>query len=89
MEMCRTCMDAAKSNDPIAIELQANDRALRKVNFGLSMKLAGVRQAHKSGGQIMDLEISNTSLLAVNTSLETTIRKQSQLIEQMRHEIAR
>ncbi|KAJ3048656.1 hypothetical protein HK097_010333, partial [Rhizophlyctis rosea] len=67
VEMCRSCLEA-RSNDPIAIELQANDRALRK---------------------IMDLEISNTSLLAVNTSLETTIRKQSQLIEQMRHEIAK
>ncbi|KAJ3034830.1 hypothetical protein HDV00_004593, partial [Rhizophlyctis rosea] len=68
VSVCPSCLEAAKNNDPIAIELQANDRALRK---------------------IMDLEISNTSLLAVNTSLETTIRKQSQLIEQMRHEIAK
>ncbi|KAJ3282107.1 hypothetical protein HK104_011099 [Borealophlyctis nickersoniae] len=68
VETCRNCMNAAKASDPIDIELQANDRALRK---------------------IMDLEISNTSLLAVNTSLENTIRQQSLAINQMQQEIAR
>ncbi|KAI8804421.1 hypothetical protein BJ742DRAFT_825142 [Cladochytrium replicatum] len=34
--------------------------------------------------KIMDLEISNTSLMAVNASLENTIRKQAQTIEKLR-----
>ncbi|KAI8813785.1 hypothetical protein BJ742DRAFT_766819 [Cladochytrium replicatum] len=34
--------------------------------------------------KIMDLEISNTSLMAVNSSLEHTIRKQAQTIERLK-----
>ncbi|KAJ1551647.1 hypothetical protein HK096_005920, partial [Nowakowskiella sp. JEL0078] len=37
--------------------------------------------------KIMDLEISNTSLLAVNNSLEATIRKQAQTIERLKSQI--
>ncbi|KAI9097329.1 hypothetical protein DFS34DRAFT_119996 [Phlyctochytrium arcticum] len=54
--------------DPIAMELQANDKAHRK---------------------IMDLEISNTSLLAVNSSLENTMRQQAQELEDLREELER
>ncbi|KAJ3014764.1 hypothetical protein HKX48_004969 [Thoreauomyces humboldtii] len=63
---CKSCQQ--RSIDPIAMEIQANDKALRK---------------------IMDLEISTTSLLAVNTSLENTIRQQSQEMESMRQELER
>ncbi|KAJ3184960.1 hypothetical protein HDU87_002526 [Geranomyces variabilis] len=52
--------------DTVAMEIQANDKALRK---------------------IMDLEISNSSLLAVNSSLENTIRQQSIDLEVMRKEM--
>ncbi|KAI8800380.1 hypothetical protein BJ742DRAFT_860096 [Cladochytrium replicatum] len=37
--------------------------------------------------KIMDLEISNTSLMAVNSSLENTIRKQAQTIERLKSKI--
>ncbi|KAJ3124162.1 hypothetical protein HK098_001336 [Nowakowskiella sp. JEL0407] len=37
--------------------------------------------------KIMDLEISNTSLLAVNNSLESTIRKQAQTIERLKSQV--
>ncbi|KAI8903946.1 hypothetical protein DFJ77DRAFT_444138 [Powellomyces hirtus] len=65
---CRNCRQRGPAFDPVAMEIQANDKALRK---------------------IMDLEISNTSLLAVNTSLENTIRQQSQEMEAMRKELER
>ncbi|KAJ3330716.1 hypothetical protein HDU76_005027 [Blyttiomyces sp. JEL0837] len=48
------------------LEIQANDRALRK---------------------IMDLEIANESLLAVNTTLENTIREQAFTMEQLRRQL--
>ncbi|KAI8834483.1 hypothetical protein BC829DRAFT_407098 [Chytridium lagenaria] len=41
-----------------------------------------------SFNQIMDLEIANESLLAVNASLETTIREQSRKMEQLNKRIA-
>ncbi|KAJ3169665.1 hypothetical protein HDU88_000856 [Geranomyces variabilis] len=51
---CKNCRNRSPMIDPVAMEIQANDKALRK---------------------IMDLEISNSSLLAVNSSLENTIRQ--------------
>ncbi|KAJ3148677.1 hypothetical protein HDU89_004527 [Geranomyces variabilis] len=63
---CKNCRNRSPMIDPVAMEIQANDKALRK---------------------IMDLEISNSSLLAVNSSLENTIRQQSIDLEAMRKEM--
>ncbi|KAJ3126077.1 hypothetical protein HK098_007875 [Nowakowskiella sp. JEL0407] len=63
--ICSLCLGAL-NQDENPMEIQANDRALRK---------------------IMDLEISNTSLLAVNNSLESTIRKQAQTIERLKSQV--
>ncbi|KAJ3386359.1 hypothetical protein HDU84_001600 [Entophlyctis sp. JEL0112] len=66
--------DTAKSH--------VNERAARKVG------VFGAHQAASRFGlfmwQIMDLEIANESLLAVNTTLENTIREQALNLEQMR-----
>ncbi|KNC99890.1 uncharacterized protein SPPG_05263 [Spizellomyces punctatus DAOM BR117] len=68
LEKCKSCQLRSPILDPVAMEIQANDKALRK---------------------IMDLEISNTSLLAVNSSLENTIRQQAQELDELRQEIER
>ncbi|TPX66190.1 hypothetical protein SpCBS45565_g04678 [Spizellomyces sp. 'palustris'] len=68
LEKCKNCQLRSPILDPVAMEIQANDKALRK---------------------IMDLEISNTSLLAVNSSLENTIRQQAQELDELRQEIER
>ncbi|KAI8819670.1 uncharacterized protein EV422DRAFT_102196 [Fimicolochytrium jonesii] len=49
----------------------------------------GIQANDKAVRKIMDLEIANSSLLAVNTSLENTIRQQAQEMEAMRREAAR
>ncbi|KAJ3182463.1 hypothetical protein HDU85_002560 [Gaertneriomyces sp. JEL0708] len=67
-DKCKNCQKRSVSIDPVAMEIQANDKALRK---------------------IMDLEIHNQSLLAVNSSLENTIRQQAQEMEELRAELER